>query len=106
MMTSTFGPAYVEERDGERIALQMDAIYQYLSQQRWLTLSEIEDALGYPQASISAQLRNLRKPRFGGHRVIKRYVSNGLWAYQLHRHHAFADGECECGDKQGQQQLL
>ena len=38
----------------------------------WLTLDELAKLTHYPQASISAQLRHLRKPRFGAFDVVKR----------------------------------
>jgi hypothetical protein len=38
----------------------------------WLTLGEIAEVTEFAEASISAQLRHLRKPHHGGHRVEKR----------------------------------
>ncbi len=38
----------------------------------WLTLREIAKLTRFGEASISAQLRHLRKPMFGGFRVEKR----------------------------------
>jgi hypothetical protein len=38
----------------------------------WLTLREIAEMTRFGEASISAQLRHLRKPIFGGFRVQKR----------------------------------
>jgi hypothetical protein len=38
----------------------------------WLTLSEIAKATEFGEASISAQLRHLRKKEHGGYRVEKR----------------------------------
>jgi hypothetical protein len=38
----------------------------------WLTLDELAKLTHYPQASISAQLRHLRKARYGGYTVVKR----------------------------------
>ncbi len=38
----------------------------------WLTLDELAKLTNYPPASISAQLRHMRKPRFGGYEVVKR----------------------------------
>lgn len=38
----------------------------------WLTLEELARITRYPAASISAQLRHLRKPRYGGFVVRKR----------------------------------
>jgi len=38
----------------------------------WLTLEELTKLTHFPPASISAQLRHLRKERFGGYAVVKR----------------------------------
>jgi hypothetical protein len=38
----------------------------------WLTLREVAQKTGIGEASISAQLRHLRKPEFGGYTVHKR----------------------------------
>lgn len=79
----TFGPAYDDAKDGARIGKQMDHIRWFmLGHGGWRTLAEIEKAIGYPQASISAQLRHLRKPRFGGYEVEKRRRGN-QWEYRV-----------------------
>ena len=53
---------------------------------RWRTLDEIASTTGDPPASISAQLRHLRKRRFGAH-VVERQArgdrSHGLWEYRV-----------------------
>jgi len=61
----------------------------------WLTLDELSKLTHYPPASISAQLRHLRKPEYGGYAVEKRpravaKVLRGedfgtIWEYQLKR---------------------
>ena len=61
----------------------------------WLTLDELAKLTHYPPASISAQLRHLRKPEYGGYAVEKqpRGVGRALrgedfgtvWEYQLRR---------------------
>jgi hypothetical protein len=38
----------------------------------WLTLDELAKLTHYPPASISAQLRHMRKPQFGAYEVVKR----------------------------------
>ena len=38
----------------------------------WLTLDELAKLTHYPQASISAQLRHMRKPQNGAYEVVKR----------------------------------
>ncbi len=61
----------------------------------WLTLDELAKLTHYPPASISAQLRHLRKPQFGGFVVEKRQRASlkilrgedfgTVWEYQLRR---------------------
>lgn len=83
-MTIPFdGPAYVPERDDVRLTDQLARVWQVMKTSQWYTLRQIAVATGDPEASISAQLRHLRKPRFGSHTVERNYVGNGLHAYRL-----------------------
>lgn len=80
------GPEYVERFDHARLTGQLLRIYALMRDGHWRTLNEIAQATGDPQASASAQLRHLRKPRFGEHVVEKRPRgdrSSGLWEYRL-----------------------
>ncbi len=82
----TFGPAYDEQIDGPRVATQLERIRGYcLGEHRWRTLGEIAQATGYAEASVSAQLRHLRKPRFGAYDVQKqrRQPAGGTWEYRV-----------------------
>jgi len=49
----------------------------------WRSLGEISRQTGDPEASVSAQLRHLRKARFGAHTVSRRRIGAGLYLYQL-----------------------
>ena len=72
--------------DFDRLCGQMKNIYTLMIDGAWRSLAEIEKLTGEPQASISAQLRHLRKPRFGSHLVDKRRRGNsGTWEYRLER---------------------
>lgn len=65
----------------------------------WLTLHELARLTGYGEASVSAQLRNLRRPEYGGFVVDKQRrtvaeVARGevirgelgpVWEYRLQR---------------------
>ena len=78
------GPAYSTELDRERLTDQHNRIKYYCLDRGWVTLGQIAQDLGYPEASISAQLRHLRKERFGSYRVEKRRVGeSGLWQYRV-----------------------
>lgn len=80
------GPAYEAAVDRERLAGQLERIRDLMLDGRWRTLDEIAAATGAPAASVSAQLRHLRKPRFGAHLVDKRRrgdARSGLWEYHV-----------------------
>lgn len=77
------GSDYDHERDHVRLETQLAKVFNLMKDGRWRSLTEIENETGAPQASVSAQLRNLRKERFGGHTVNKKYVHDGLYVYQL-----------------------
>lgn len=74
-------------KDFDRLCGQIRRVYECMKSGRWLTLAEIEMHTGDPQASISAQLRHLRRARFGGHIIEKqrRFIEGGTWEYKLIR---------------------
>lgn len=77
------GADYQPKRDDERLRGQLLRIYEAIKGGQWMTLAKIEALTGDPQPSISAQMRHLRKQRFGSHTIEKRYVSHGLYEYRL-----------------------
>jgi hypothetical protein len=62
------------DRDSTRTQLEFvrDVMQSAAECGAWLTLTELSRITGYGEASISAQLRHLRKQAFGGFRVEKR----------------------------------
>jgi len=87
------GPAYDPEHDRRRLTGQIHRVHFALEmaswKDQWLTLGELRHRTGDPEASISAQLRHLRKPRFGSHVIEKRRrgdAGNGLWEYRMGDH--------------------
>jgi len=117
MRTNILSPAFDVLNDGERALTQMEVVRdvmlsaaecagQIVQQPRtqmwnvaqfacdagWMTLRELADLTSYGESSISAQLRHLRKPHFGGYVVVKRRrgpARNGVWEYRI-------AGNCEC----------
>jgi hypothetical protein len=80
------GPDYDPALDHDRLINQVDRIRALMLDGRWRTLYEIRILTGDPEASISAQLRHLRKPRFGSYLVDKRRRGkgkSGLFEYRL-----------------------
>jgi hypothetical protein len=80
------GPAYDKRLDGARLDRQHVRIRDWMLGSGWKTLAEIHQALGYPESSISAQLRHLRKIHCGSYRVEKRRRNGGrggTWEYKV-----------------------
>ncbi len=77
------GSTYREARDGERLRGLLLRVYSAMSDGQWHTLSELAQKCGGSEASVSARLRDLRKPRFGGYTVDRRRVSGGLFEYRV-----------------------
>jgi hypothetical protein len=84
------GPAD-NAKDFDRLCNQLERIHDLMIDGAWRTLAEIEGITGDPQASISAQLRHLRKHRYGAHDVDKRRreyprrgrLDSGTWEYSV-----------------------
>jgi len=66
-----------------RLHAQQLRILAVMGDGNWRTLQEIADRTNDPTPSISAQLRHLRKRRFGSHVVEKRHVGCGLYEYRV-----------------------
>ena len=80
------GSDYTPAFDQERLTGQIRRVFDVMKDGKWRTLREIEDVTGDGQASISAQIRNLKKPEFGGWPIDKRTRGDrrsGLWEYSL-----------------------
>lgn len=79
----TFDPA----QDAARLANQLIAVRGHLLRHpgEWFTLTTLAAVLRYPEASVSARLRDLRKPRFGGYEIARRrtHPGQGTWEYSL-----------------------
>jgi hypothetical protein len=88
-------PITAGPRDGEtfnatfdlaRLNAQARRVYDVMIRGEWLTLAEVSELTGDPEASVSARLRDFRKPKFGGFTVERRRrgeAKAGLFEYRL-----------------------
>ena len=82
MNLATYGPAMTQD-DVPRIFTQFDELLNIMLYRGWFTLSQLHDLTGIPEASISAQIRHMKKPQFGSYIVNKRRMPNSaIWEYQ------------------------
>ena len=77
------GETYDPERDRGRLLSELERVRGAVSDGGWWTLSDLARVADAPEASCSARLRDLRKAKFGAHRVERRYVARGLWEYRV-----------------------
>ncbi len=79
--------------DYKRLKTQIDRVFALMKDGQWRTLQEMQRDLEerypdthFPESSLSAQLRNLRK-EYGGFHIINKQrrgrESNGTYEYQL-----------------------
>lgn len=77
------GRTYVKARDGERLGRSLRIIRDELRDGAWHTIRELADLAGCSDAAASARIRDLRKPKFGGHVIDREYRGDGLWVYRM-----------------------
>lgn len=81
-----------DHEEPTQLTMIRDLMLEAAARGAWLTLGEIAKPTEFAEASISAQLRHLRKERHGRYLVEKRRRrsgeseagrTNGLWEYQV-----------------------
>ena len=68
-----------------RLTGQLLDVFEFMNRGGKYTLARISEVTGHPPASVSAQLRHLRKERFGAYDVLKEHIGGGLYLYWLGR---------------------
>ncbi len=79
------GATFSHKFDYERLNRQMRRVYDVVADGQWRSLRMISELAEAPEASVSARLRDLRKPQFGAF-VVERTRDPflpGLWLYRL-----------------------
>src|SRR5262245_51604573 len=88
-MTADFdGSTYEPLFDGTRLKTLLARVRHLLSANagRWFTIKGIQSHCGGTPASVSARIRDLRKPKFGQFHIERRRVGDprdGLWEYRI-----------------------
>ena len=78
------GETFDPYMDTDRLNEQSQRVFKLMRDNQWRALHEIAAITGDPEASISARVRDFRKPRFGSLVVNRRRRNEaGLWEYQI-----------------------
>ena len=82
-------PTATQKLDGARLRTLLERVKAHMLTGRWFTIGELASLVeGASETGISARIRDLRKPEFGGYDVQRRRRGDpkrGLWEYQLRR---------------------
>lgn len=70
--------------DRKRRATQRAGVMRALNRGRWLSLKDFQGVKG-SDSGISARIRDARKPKFGGHKIVCRRDEGGVYRYKLVR---------------------
>jgi hypothetical protein len=80
---------YEAKLDGERLGKQLDSVRKIMVRESFygsfVTLREIAVLSGYPEASISARLRDLRRLGYLVEKRRRGVESRGLWEYAVRK---------------------
>jgi DNA-binding IclR family transcriptional regulator len=77
------GATYDPALDGARLGAQLQGVLRFVSSSRWYSLRQIADATGYPEASVSARLRDIRRLGFTVDRKRDGEPTLGRWLYRV-----------------------
>lgn len=77
------GDTYDPKQDEARLRGQWLKVWRCIMYGDWWTLEALAKACGASEASVSARLRDFRKPRFGSHSIERQRVEGGLHRYRL-----------------------
>ncbi|KCZ47750.1 hypothetical protein [Hyphomonas sp. CY54-11-8] len=77
------GATYDPARDRERLGAQFCTVVELMADGKARTLQEIARETGFPEASISARLRDIRK-HYGTDAMESKRLSGGCWTYTAH----------------------
>lgn len=87
------GRTYDPELDYARLGKQMRKVFSLMRDGRWRTLRDISELTEQPEASVSARLRDLRKPKFGAYTVERRRDGDGQ--HGVHSYRLVPKGDTE-----------
>lgn len=79
------GDTYDAGQDCERLTGQLLKVYEAMAGGGWHSLAELAERCGGSEAGVSARIRDLRKPRFGAHKIERQRQSpfTGVWIYRM-----------------------
>ena len=78
-------PPPLKHADMQRLGTQRADVWRLLKLGRWWTLADLAAHSGHPEASVSARIRDFRRPKYGSHSIQRRRApgTDATWEYRL-----------------------
>jgi hypothetical protein len=78
------GDTYEADKDCARLTGQLERVYGLMQSGDWFTLSQLARFANCSEASASARIRDLRKPKWGAHKIERERIPfTGLFMYRM-----------------------
>lgn len=77
------GQTYDRREDGKRLGKQLRTVISHMQDGEWRTLRAIAESTSYPESSVSARLRDIRKRLVRGYTMESVRRSGGTWVYRM-----------------------
>ena len=71
------------EEQQDRARDQLFRVWNYLRNHTWVRVPEMAEALGISQTGAASRIRDLRKAKYGGHIVLRRFLGHGIYEFSL-----------------------
>lgn len=85
------GPTYDPALDEVRLKGQIQDVFEFMSDHMWWSVEAIATSTHHPAASVSAQIRHLRKAKHGAWEIDRLRYDGGLFRYRLTGRHAIPE---------------
>lgn len=72
-----------DETAPKRLTGQAQRVWECVKGGQWWTLADLSREAKGSEAAVSARLRDLRKPEWGGYTVEREHLGNGIWRYRV-----------------------
>jgi hypothetical protein len=77
------GQTYDRREDGRRLGKQLQTVISHMQDGQWRTLRAIAESTRYPESSVSARLRDIRKQLVRDYTMESERRSGGTWVYRM-----------------------
>lgn len=72
-----------QDKDYTRLSGQLLRVFEVMKDGRWYGASQLCELANVSPLSITARIRDLRKPKFGSHTIERKLISGGYHEYRL-----------------------